>query len=368
MNKVFELKINRPNDKKVEVNFLELGHYIKDEDKYIDSFKNLLKSNDKKLDLNNVSLAWRSPKIKLPREKAALVAEKYNFKFKRDRQTKNLDMIVTSLNFIDSFISQTWCTKMPAEDILEVVEEHKDLIINYDECITMLSKIEIDFCLSSYYYHNDNKFADALGQLRGSSSRSNYVKYIKKEAYEDFEYLYSNQNKLVSDNRIYDIASEDSVTIDKEMYRNIVNMIISSDEENLSLGMESLANSNIEKSKGYIAMIFYLYSERFKHSKTYNHVNFKALRKQFDIYTTNGVSYYPYPYESFLNKMLDQNLLDTFILKTIHEQLVKNVIHNNLNWHNSLFDITIELKDEHKKKLTDYKMKEIIKESADLPF
>ena len=277
-------------------------------------------------------------------------------------------MIVTSLNFIESFISQTWCTKVAGEDILEAVEKHKDLITNYDECITMLSKIEIDFCLSSYYYNNNNKFADALGQLRGGSSRSNYVKYIKKESYEDFEYLYSNQNKLVSDNRIYDIASEDSVTIDKEMYNNIVNMITSSDKENLSLGMESLANSNIEKSKGYIAMMFYLYSEHFKNSKTYNHVNFKALRKQFDEYSANGVSYYPYPYESFLNKMLDQNLLDTFMLKTIHEQLVKNVIHNNLNWHNSLFDITIELKDEHKKKLTDYKMKEIIKESADLPF
>ena len=368
MNKVFQLTIDSPNDKKVEVKFIELGHYIKDSDKYIRSFRHLLESNDKKLNLNNISLAWRSPKIKLPREKAALVAEKYNFKFKRDRQTKNLDMIVTSLNFIESFISQTWSTKVSGEDILEVVEKHKDLITNYDECITMLSKIENDFCLSSYYYHNNNKFADALGQLRGGSSRSNYVKYIKKESYEDFEYLYSNQNKLVSDNRIYDIASEDSVTIDKEMYNNIVNMITSSDKENLSLGMESLANSNIEKSKGYIAMMFYLYSEHFKNSKTYNHVNFKALRKQFDEYSANGVSYYPYPYESFLKKMLDQNLLDTFILKTIHEQLIKNVIHNNLNWHNSLFDITIELKDEHKKKLTDYKMKEIIKESADLPF
>ena len=31
--------------------------------------------------------------------------------------------------------------------------------------------------------------------------------------------------------------------------------------------MESLANSNIEKSKGYIAMIFYLYSELFKIAK-----------------------------------------------------------------------------------------------------
>lgn len=368
MNKIFELKINRPNNQKVEINFVELGHHIKDSDKYITSFKNLLESNDKKLDLNNVNLAWRSPKIKLPREKAALVAKKYDFKFKRDRQTKNLDMIVTSLNFIESFLSQTWSTKVSGEDILEIVEKHKDLVINYDQCISMLSNTEIDFCLTSYYYHNDNKVADALGQLRGSSSRSKYVKYIKKEAYEDFQYLYGNQNKLVSDNCIYDIASEDSVTIDEEMYNNIVNMITSTDSENLSLGMESMANSNIEKSRGYIAMIFYLYSELFKNSKTYNHVNFKALRKQFDIYSTNGVSYYPYPYERFLNQMLDQELLDTFMLKTIHEQLVKNVIHNNLNWRNSLFDITIELKDEHKKKLTDYKMKEIIKQSADLPF
>ena len=33
------------------------------------------------------------------------------------------------------------------------------------------------------------------------------------------------------------------------------------------------------------------------------------------IYSTNGVSYYPYPYERFLNQMLDQEFIRYIYVK-----------------------------------------------------
>lgn len=69
----------------------------------------------------------------------------------------------------------------------------------------------------------------------------------------------------------------------REYYKSVNRFFESSDDENIKLGMEAIANCDFEKSAVYLLMLIEKYGNKIKDSSTRNHINFKSFIKFFDI-------------------------------------------------------------------------------------
>jgi hypothetical protein len=87
------------------------------------------------------------------------------------------------------------------------------------------------------------------------------------------------QKILVSESDLLkDINGDDAVVIDSERYKQLSSMITSSDDDNIILAMEIMANCHYTKSLVYLNLLFYNYCGKFENeSRAKRHVNFKSL-------------------------------------------------------------------------------------------
>ena len=73
------------------------------------------------------------------------------------------------------------------------------------------------------------------------------------------------QKILVSESDLLkDINGDDAVVIDSERYKQLSSMIKSSDDDNIILAMEIMANCHYTKSLVYLNLLFYNYSNKFE--------------------------------------------------------------------------------------------------------
>jgi hypothetical protein len=73
------------------------------------------------------------------------------------------------------------------------------------------------------------------------------------------------------------VNGEDAAIIDDTMFKQLKEMLASSDSDNHVLAMEIIANSNYKQSLLYIEMLFKDHSNTMYNTHTKNHVNFKSL-------------------------------------------------------------------------------------------
>jgi hypothetical protein len=92
-----------------------------------------------------------------------------------------------------------------------------------------------------------------------------------------------------------------------------------------------------------------------KDAKTWNHVNFKALRAEFDSYATHYGYAHGHAYDFIIKKMVDDNVLTEFAVKVIAKKMFENVLSASFGMGTeSVFNIDpekLELKPEYKNKI-----------------
>lgn len=76
---------------------------------------------------------------------------------------------------------------------------------------------------------------------------------------------------------ILSMLNEDKLIIDFNKYKDLRNMAESSDDENICLVMEIMANSNFEKSLVYLLILLREFQTKITSQTSLNHVNFKSL-------------------------------------------------------------------------------------------
>jgi len=81
-----------------------------------------------------------------------------------------------------------------------------------------------------------------------------------------------------------DISENVGVTIDEELYKELGDMLSSTDANNVSMAMEIMANSNYATSEVNIVLLLNKYTHKINSSKSKNLVNFQSLLKYFDHY------------------------------------------------------------------------------------
>ena len=175
------------------------------------------------------------------------------------------------------------------------------------------------------------------------------------------EYFLSRTN-MVLDKDVVEFCNEDSIVIDQEQFDNLISMVESNDQENITMAMEIMANCNIQKSEAALGYIYAFYHYELKGAKNWNTVNVKSLKKIMDNYRIWGQMNQGTPYNMFISRCLDRGTLTEMVLTKVTKLLYDKVI--KFNFGNSPFEFNIEdikLKKENKEKV-------IQEELSELPF
>jgi hypothetical protein len=139
-------------------------------------------------------------------------------------------------------------------------------------------------------------------------------------------------------------VQEDGVIIDHDYYKQLDNMINSTDDDNLVLAMELMSNSYYDKSAAYLLILFYQYQRKFEYSSKKNHVNFKGLLDYFGM-STRSIHM---PFNQIINELIAKKVLTKENMDIITELVIKpnssTVIGNNYN--NSLIRPSVLVMDD----------------------
>jgi hypothetical protein len=95
--------------------------------------------------------------------------------------------------------------------------------------------------------------------------------------------------KIIFDHNISDVVNE-GLTIDEDVFENILNMVTSQDESNLDLAKEILANMEFESSRSYLIYLFnyfYKLNQNRSNNKNYNYLK-KQMKKHVYIHSTQN--------------------------------------------------------------------------------
>ena len=225
------------------------------------------------------------------------------------------------------------------------------------------------------YYHNQkcsSRLSDWLEEGKKGNILKNqenrYLYYIKEEMDADVDWLFNNTHKLVFDTVLAEVATEDSVPLTEDSYKQIEKMIKSGNIEDSGLGLEIMANCHIEKSKSFLSLLFYFNTDAMSKSKSWNHVNVKSLRQNYEKYISSPNFHQAWAYDRLIENMVSDNCLTEFSVNVISTKMFKNVLANTFGISsNGVFEIdpsVLVLKEKYSKCLT----KADIDEERDLPF
>ena len=230
-----------------------------------------------------------------------------------------------------------------------------------------------------YYWErkksNTHEFVDRLDLL--SKNSRGYHSYLNPGDEKVYNLLNNNINKVVLDKYVNTIATEDSIIIDTKVYEQLKSMFSSRDQENIVLGMEIIANCNIEESKGFIALLFFNHTQSFREAKSWSHVNFKSIRAKFEKYELSYARHNIHPYDHFVKKLIEEKGLTKFVMDAILDTVYKCVVESSFGLNaDAVFDFKrtdLKLKPNFAEKCIDKNLGEVIENEtkgvfSDLPF
>jgi|TARA_R110000765_G_scaffold423491_1_gene532464 hypothetical protein len=333
-----------------------------------------------KIDFNKVETIYRTPKLSLPREKLNVINNKYNTKTIRD--INKADCIITSGLYIQSLIDTTWSNLVIGTELLEMLYKYKgkhgfNTVQLENEFIANITDGHYYTFQTPSTYYWDVKGTDTqnfVNRIENLGNSRGYHSYITPHNKLMHDTLYNNRDIVILDKYVNSIATEDSLTIDTKVYNQLKAMFSSSDKENIVLGMEIIANCNVEESKGFIALLFFNHSQSFRDAKSWNHVNFKTIRSKFEVYELTYARHSISPYDGFIKKLIEDKGLTKFVMESMLDTVYEKVIESSFGMNaNAVFELNrtdLKLKPEYEKKCIDKNLGEVIEKELSnyLPF
>ena len=306
--------------------------------------------------LDNVSTIHRLPNISLSRDKVKIWCDANKAKVVRDKDTA--DIIIYSENTVEKTLVTSWYQNFSLleEFIPEIVNLHQTLKFsnesNATEMLSWLNDLEDDCIISTgsqyrgWYGSHKAKFEDtyndwwqAVKSSQKLGSLKNLYSHIDVKKWDVFKCLMKDNCML--DSKANELMSADSVVFDDEIFMNIKNMIKGGNKEDIILAMTTIANCNIDKSKTYLAMLFFHYNDNyFKPSSFYNSVLFKSVRTVFQKYS--DLTYarsQANPYSRLAHYLIQDNALTNAAERHILDMVFDTVVTRATGIGESIFNI-----------------------------
>ena len=302
----------------------------------------------KTFSINGKSI-YRFPNLSLPRQKVDLLKEKENIKVVRD--PNKADIHVISYKFLRDIFTFRWESAVPFVDFFNIIKLGVQEGLFSQECIDdlklMINNADKDsyVSLNKTYYHNghikqwDDKFNDIIDKYKNDYSKVIVIEEKNKKAYEDF---ISSSSEIVYDTDILDIIDSELAVLEDDQYDNIMAMITSSDIDNRTLGVEMLANCNIEKSFNIVSDLYWWYYDFIKDTNNWNSVNVKSLRNRMKSYEGGHNTANIYSFNAYLNQLAKDGKLTRFAVDKTREKLYKTLISTICGNTSQVFKVDLE--------------------------
>tara|TARA_R100000995_G_C3484522_1_gene126354 strand:- start:5044 stop:6297 length:1254 start_codon:yes stop_codon:yes gene_type:complete len=358
---------------------------------------------DKNYFTNNVNSLYRLPNLTLSRDKVANFKDECNFKVTRDKN--KADICVIGKKTITKLTESTYRNPITLNELKRnaenLIHKHKLKQNEIDVLKNLIFNIRNEFgedviihrFSNNYWYNHDcvdpytKKINNTLEHLFEYDSSSNhrsrnhhYTYYVKNENIELYKWLYDNTDKMILDTELNKLCVEDSVVLSKDEFERLTDLVRSTDEENVNIGLTLMANCNVEESKTYLSLLFAFNSDNMKGRKVWNHVNFKYLRTLFNKYINMSLSNWGHAYDNLIKCMVEDKCLTLWSSRYIATRMFTNVLENNfgIKQNDTVFTISVndlKLKPEFEEQLVgehDDKLSELItagvSHNDDLPF
>ena len=306
---------------------------------YNEFVTNLIGDAKTDFSLNNKEKIYFLPGTNVPRVKLKdLFADTRS---KTCRNYEEADKIIVGKNTINKLFTTSWGRVYKTKFLTKFIDLLKDLGYVFDE--RDLKKIEdsLEFYDSEYvecnYLNvlNQNSFKQKVISAHGDKIYEQLTKHnsdswgtiyrLSDYCSEDMYDFLTQATCFYHEKGLLKLLNgEEATVIDEKMYNALKDMFESPDTDNVTLGIEILANSNYDESMPYILLIMNKYSDQIYNSPTKKHVNFKALMS----YLSLGSNPHVYSEQAFdilenTNNFTLENvsiLFKEFVTETISDQ------------------------------------------------
>jgi hypothetical protein len=232
------------------------------------------------------------PGVNIPRIKLKDLTLQYGIK--TIREIKDATVIFGSDNTIGKLSDSHHYYQIPVCIIQDFLELSKDKMDSRDvtKLETALAVNDKDYFLGSYSERRVLSNADFppfktaiqnpvykhTKELENMNFSSWYNVIDEEDSLILVNKLKNSNVKIIDEESLLDIINgDDSIIIDEEIFGNLSQMLLSSDEDNHVLAMEIMANCNYKQSLMYLEILFKEFYNTLSRNHTKNHVNFKSL-------------------------------------------------------------------------------------------
>jgi hypothetical protein len=335
MTKLYEIHFNFDRGcSKVKTGGIKLetkGQFLLTTDSWSTPINEIIKEekinfiNVSKDDLRDKSI-YRTPKLKLPRNKVDLLKEECNLKVTRNKD--KADYIITSENFITDSIANTWTRCITKDDLNNLLNDVRFSVLFTDQAFLHLKNIlpqEGVFQINANGSWGDNLSFKSASDLTAlyrdlTPGKNKYTWYIKENLVNDYKAIASTTN-LIKDTRIVELCNSNLHVMTEEEFKSF-NTIFeeSTSDDDKAMALEMMANCNLDKCMDKVAFLYYMNFNVIRYCKNWNHINVKALRKVLPVPSNNHE--YTHYYEKLIKFLIDEKQLTEFIVKNILVKIV----------------------------------------------
>ena len=323
---------------------------------------------DESFDITSISTYYRFPKLNLSRDKMSLLKDSKGIKKVLDRD--KADLWVVSQKYLNSLINfdyrislssvQNLRSTLSEENLAHVSNEMRakllDMCKDMDPDMPLLIRDNLGYYSSHAHSSNGDTQALIHSLKTEGTSYNSYIGYISSENIKEWEAIVESSKFIVEDSVMNNIASNDAVVIDNEIYCSIVKMLKGSSEDK-TVAMSTMSNCNISKSTGYLALLFFHFNDTLKQNISWNHVAFKGLKDQFSEYAIDYGHYSESRYSIFIERLAKEDALTVEILNHITHLMFDRVLASAFGDKGSsifrLKNIDIDIVDRCKDKVVD---------------
>jgi len=298
---------------------------------------------------------YRYSNLNLLRQKVELLKDKYNLKVIRNPE--KADLQVVSLKFFNKIASSSWNSSYNKSQLYEICKEltKRDLLsddtkkfigeILQNSHPTSVFEIYAGKPWDNHETVESKKCHEVIHSMKSELQDKEYSKtYVIKKS-EDID-IYNNLIKgslIVLDKDINKRCSEGLAILTEEDYPQLLKMITSNDIENRTLGLETMANCNIEASFDIVSIIFYYEHEWCKSTTNWNTVNVKSFRNRFNDMNQYGNKSSGLYHSNLITCLYDESYLTRFAVEDIRKRVHTKVLSaSGINSKNTVFEIALE--------------------------
>ena len=330
---------------------------------------------------------YRYPNISLSRDKMDNCKTKYNMKKVLDKN--KADFMIIGSKMIEKMVQGHWRSSLSSLQLItDFITTQRNLFTGdvYDYVMlqysSLIEKHGPDYPViiegTSYYSYNDPKTANTCKFREAYEKHFNtaYLTTVKDEYHEKYTDLLSGKLGIpyISDIYMNNLASEDSVPLTDVEYKNLRKML-KGGKEDVTIAMTIMSNCCVEKSKTYLGLLFFHFSETLRQSSVWNQVGFKSLRREFEKYILEYNHYHSQRYSECIKFLAQDGALTVNAAEHLITIMFSNVINQStgINADNNVFILnkaSVSLSPEVKNKIKNNQdLSQIVLEMQnDLPF